>query len=212
MKRVVAALLAGAAGLGAAPALAADLMEPVPVAPVYEPAAPTAFDWTGFYVGANAAYLWGEGSSQAVDGFGGGLYAGYNYALTPEWIVGAEADVMGFTDESLTIGGVSATSDMPIMSTIRARVGYAFDRVMVYGTGGLAVGFGEAKFNGGSDSNTHLGWAAGAGIEAALTDNITARAEYLYVDTSSETYSVGGTSGDMSMDGSTVKVGVGYKF
>ncbi len=220
MKRLVAALLVGTAGLAAAPAFAADLPEPVPVAPVAAIPERSAFDWTGFYVGATAAWGWGEydvtsgGTSGTfdTDGFTGGAYLGYNYAVTPEWIIGAEADVMMGGGEDFTVGGTAVDVNSPVLSTVRARVGYAFDTVMIYGTGGLALGFGEADFNGGSDSNTHVGWTAGAGIEAALTDNITARAEYLYVDTTSETYNVGNTSADADLDGSLVRVGVGYKF
>jgi outer membrane immunogenic protein len=44
----------------------------------------------------------------------------------------------------------------------------------------------------GSDSNTHLGWTAGAGAEAFVTDTITTRLEYRYTDYQSETYNLGG--------------------
>lgn len=221
MKRVIAALFAGVAGLAASQASAADLVvEPTPVAPVEPIVERSAFDWTGFYIGANAAYGWGEyeidaGGASATpdfDGFSGGAFIGYNQQIYGNWVVGGEADVMLGQDDSFTVGGVTVDSDMPVLSTVRARVGYAFDSFMVYGTGGLALGFGEADIGGGSDSNTHVGWAVGAGIEAALTENITARAEYLYVDTSSETYSFGGTSADADLDTSLVRVGVGYKF
>jgi outer membrane immunogenic protein len=220
MSRVTAALLAGVTALVAVPALAADLPEPVPVAPVEPIEQPSAFDWTGFYVGATAAYGWGDynvdsgGASATIDtdGFTGGAYLGYNYMVTPNWMVGGEADLMIGPGESFTVGGTRVKADDPWLSTIRGRVGYAFDSFMVYGTGGLALGWGEAKINGESDDNTHVGWTAGAGIEAALTDNITARAEYLYVDTSKETYSGGGASADADLDGSLVRLGVGYKF
>jgi outer membrane immunogenic protein len=221
MKRAIAALLAGATSLAASQALAADLMEPVPVAPIEAlPIERGAFDWTGFYVGATAAYGWGEygvtagGTTESidVDGFTGGAYLGYNFAMTPNWIVGAEADVMMGGRDSFTVGGVDVESRNPVLSTVRARVGYAFDNFLVYGTGGLAVGFGEAEINGERDKNTHLGWAAGGGVEAALTDNITARAEYLYIDTKRETYTAGGSSASADLDASLIRFGLGYKF
>jgi outer membrane immunogenic protein len=65
--------------------------------------------------------------------------------------------------------------------------------------------------DGESDSNTHWGWAVGAGVEAALTQNITARAEYLYIDTQARTYDIGGGY-SADLDGSLIKFGVGYKF
>jgi outer membrane immunogenic protein len=222
MKRMIAALLAGAAGLAVSQASAADLFEPTPVAPVEQLDVDRgAFDWTGFYVGATAAYGWGEydvdagavSATRDYDGFTGGAFVGYNYAMTPNWIVGAEADIMVGQGDSFTVGGVDVDNNTPVLSTIRGRVGYAFDNFMIYGTGGLALGFGEAEIDGRSDSNTHVGWAVGAGIEAALTENITARAEYMYIDTSSETYTgAGGASADADLDASLVKVGVGYKF
>ena len=69
------------------------------------------------------------------------------------------------------------------LGTVRGRVGYAFDRVMPYVTGGLAVGDIEANqpgFAGVSDTN--VGWTVGGGIEAAIASNWTAKLEYLYVD------------------------------
>lgn len=217
MTRVIAALLVGSAALVAAPAFAADLPEPIPAAPAYEPVAQsTAFDWTGVYVGAAAGYAFGEYGGDAgdadVEGFTGGAFVGYNMALTPNWIAGVEADIFAGPSENFTVGGTSVETETAVFGTLRGRVGYAFDSFMVYGTGGLALGWGEAEFNGGSDSNTHIGYVVGGGVEAALTENITARAEYLYVDTSEESYTAGGSSVDADLDGHLVKVGVGYKF
>jgi len=61
-------------------------------------------------------------------------------------------------------------------------VGYAFDRILLYVTGGGAYGNIEAIANGVSNNNTEFGWTAGAGIEAALAYNLTVKVEYLYVD------------------------------
>lgn len=221
MNRLIALLVAGSALAVAAPAFAADLNEPIPAAPVAESyVEATAFDWTGAYIGATVGYGWGEydvssgGASGQfdVDGFTGGLYAGYNYAVTPNVIVGGEIDAMVGPGEDFSVGGTDVSTDTLFFGTARARLGYAFDSVMVYGTGGLAWGMGEADFNGDSDSNFHVGWTLGGGIEAALTENVTARAEYLYVDTSEETYTAGGTSANADLDGHIVRLGVGYKF
>jgi outer membrane immunogenic protein len=214
--------MAGVTAFATLPAFAADLPEPIPVAPIEQPMdQPSAFDWTGFYVGATAAYGWGEydidsgGASvtRDADGFTGGAYVGYNAMVAPNWVVGGEADLMLGPSDSFSVGGTSVDVDNPWLSTIRGRVGYAFDSFMIYGTGGLALGWGEAEINGRSDDNMHIGWVAGAGIEAALTENITARAEYLYVDTTSETYTGGGgASAEADLDSSLVRLGVGYKF
>ena len=216
MNRVIAVLFAGASLATAAPSFAADLPEPVPMAPI-APAMPeaTAFDWTGAYVGGNIGYLWAENAGTVggnTDGVTGGLFAGYNYEVAPNWIVGVEGDVNLADTGSFTTGGVAVNNDELWYGTLRGRVGYAFDAFMVYGTGGLAVASNTANFAGGSDSNTHLGYAVGAGLEAALTQNLTARAEYLYMDTGLESYGVGGTNFATDIDGHIVRTGLAYKF
>ncbi len=220
MTRVIAALLAGSTLAVAAPAFAADLPEPIPAAPIAEAPVATAFDWTGAYVGAAVGYGWGTTdirtdtgrTKRDTDGFTGSLYAGYNYAVTPNWIVGAETDVSLAGGDDFNVGRTRVETETSFMGTARARVGYAFDNFLVYGTGGLAYGQGKAKFNGGSDDNLHVGFAVGGGVEAALTQNIVARAEYLYINTSEETYNVGGQSAKADLDGSLVRFGLGYKF
>ena len=223
MNRVIAALLAGSAIVAAAPVLAADLPEPVPVAPVAEPyVEATAFDWTGAYIGGAVGYgfadysatstLNGSGSSD-VDDFTAGLFAGYNYAFTPQWVVGAEVDVYFAPEQDFALGGTTYNADSQFLSTLRGRVGYAFGNFMVYGTGGLALGMAEVTSSaGGSDDATHLGYTVGAGLEAALTQNITARVEYNYLDLGSETYDLGADSLEADLDAHMVKVGVAYKF
>lgn len=220
MTRVIAALLAGSTLAIAAPAFAADLPEQIPAAPIAEAPVATAFDWTGAYVGGAVAYGWGTysvssngGSRDAdTDGFTGSLYAGYNYEVAPNWILGAEIDgTLGGSDD-FVVGGTRVSTDTNFIGTARARVGYAFDSFMVYGTGGLAYGWGSADFNGGSDDNLHVGFAVGGGVEAALTPNLIARAEYLYMNTSEETYTVGNQSAKGDLDGSLVRFGLAYKF
>ena len=86
---------------------------------------------------------------------------------------------------------------------------------MFYGTGGGA--FGSIQASGAAFTNTsstQFGWTAGAGIEGALTDNLTARIEYLYVDLGNNTCSVvcfpGSTN--VSFKTSMVRAGLDFKF
>jgi outer membrane immunogenic protein len=66
---------------------------------------------------------------------------------------------------------------------VRGRAGYAFDRILVYGTGGAASGDVKANFsNDAVSTTTGIGWTAGAGVEVALAANWTAKGEYLFVD------------------------------
>jgi len=216
MKKYLVLALAGAAAMTAAPVMAADLNEPIPAAPMAEPVANTAFDWTGAYVGADVGYNWGTAhanrNDRSVDNVIGGVYAGYNYQIDPHWVVGGEADVSYAGSDSYTGGYGDVKIGGNWFGTVRGRAGYAFDNLLLYGTAGLAVAEGNVKLNGDSDSQTHVGYVVGAGVEAALTQNITARAEYLYTDTDEQTYNVAGKGIRTDLDGSSVRVGVGYKF
>jgi outer membrane immunogenic protein len=139
-----------------------------------------------------------------------GLQAGCNYQVAP-FVVGVEADInwsglretisaaYGPTQPPANAVAHTETTgnDLKWFSTFRARAGFAWDRVLIYGTAGLAatridsstavlfgtgVGFlGNSPFNG-QVSVSRVGWTAGAGIEYAATDNWILRAEYLYLD------------------------------
>lgn len=204
MMKLVLGTAAGAL-LFAGPALAADLnAEPIPEAPIATPMS-SAFDWTGAYVGADVGYGFAQRSENGLKsngkGFSGGAFGGYNYQIDPHWVIGGEADISSGAADSATSW----------LGTVRARGGYAINNLLLYATGGPALAEGKVKVGGGTDSQTHFGYAVGAGVEAALTKNIVARAEYLYVDTNHQNYK-GTSTVSTDLDGSTVRVGVGYKF
>jgi len=181
------ALIASAATV----AVAADLPRAMPAkAPAF---VPVGYNWTGFYIGINGGYAWGnsnwDGFASNADPRGGmvGGTVGYNWqAPGSPWVFGLEgdadwADIRGtFTNAACPTG---CQTKINWQATARGRVGYAWDRVMPYVTGGLAVGDVEANqggFPGATD--TRAGWTAGAGIEAALGANWSAKLEYLHVD------------------------------
>jgi outer membrane immunogenic protein len=195
------------------PAMAADL--PVKAPPMR---APLAYSWTGFYVGANIGYGWGDsktglvdlydpayvtsipGHSNNMNGVIGGGQIGYNQQFG-NTVFGLEADFSGTGMKgSVTdpLNGYTATSSIDWLSTVRGRLGLSFDRSLVYMTGGVAIGRVKNKlddlYNGGAtivsttSAATHVGWTIGAGIETALSPNWSVRAEYLYVDLGSETH------------------------
>jgi len=216
-------LLASVAALGlvaAGAASAADL--PSRKGPVVAPAYVPVFTWTGFYVGANAGYGWGNVNAGDtffggrtisigdVDGFIGGGQVGYNYQIG-QFVVGAEADIQGADLNS----GSSVFGDRvrtEYFGTVRARVGLAFDRFMPYVTGGWAYGNVKTTVGGlGSTDKTHTGgYAIGAGLEYAFTNNLIAGVEYLYVDLGEKNVFNSGIK--VGTDFSVVRARLSYKF
>jgi outer membrane immunogenic protein len=211
-------LLASVAALGlvaAGAASAADLPSrkgPV-AAPVYVPA----FSWTGFYIGANAGYGWGNVNANGfanvgdLDGFVGGGQIGYNYQIG-QFVLGAEADLQGAdlsSGNNLGLVGVKTE----YFGTVRARVGVAFDRFMPYITGGWAYGNVKTSIPaiGFSSDRSHTGgFAVGGGLEYAVTNNIIAGVEYLYVDLGEKNILGAGTK--VGTDFSVVRARLSYKF
>ena len=136
------------------------------------------YDWSGFYLGINGGGGWGRSNWSANNtGFGvnggqvGGTF-GYNRQLG-NFVFGLEGDIdwsgLNGTGSSAGCPGGCSTSET-WLSTVRGRIGYAFDRVMPYATGGLAVGDIRASmpgFAGGTSTNAGLDVGRRCGIRAA---------------------------------------------
>jgi len=188
---------------GTAAASAADL----PVRTYTKaPAIVQVYNWTGFYIGINAGiggnktdYGFDLGGTQLANasltsfgGFGGGQI-GYNWQFGGNWVLGLEADIQASNIKSelnATIGPLSLTTGTEIkyFGTVRGRLGYAFDRVLVYGTGGYAYGSEDTKLNVApnlltfSRSADLSGWVAGGGVEYAVSNALSLKTEYLYME------------------------------
>lgn len=182
--------------------------------------------------------LLGGSADITASGFVGGVQAGYNYQFDNGFVLGAEADFQGSTlkgevSGDLGIPGVGggsfeAGTKVQWWGTVRARLGYtATERLLVYGTGGLAYGKVKSYYdldlgNGFSDSDSHsktrAGWTIGAGAEYAITNNWTLKSEYLYTDLGKNTvlnYPVNDIA-ELNLKNNvkfhTVRVGLNYKF
>jgi outer membrane immunogenic protein len=173
------------------------------------------------------------------------------------WVFGGEAD-LNWSDISNSVrvayGPVPSenplftispqtdivTSKLEWFSTIRARVGYAFDRFMVFGTAGLVVGNVKSTTNVsfttsgtspvysgashiGSNSETRAGLTAGGGVEWAVINNWSVKAEYLFLDLGRHSYSSALVTPATALPGYTwttaqtmrehvVRVGLNYRF
>jgi len=228
MKRLLlAAALAFAAG---GQALAADLPPPAPPPPpprapaTYVPAAPV-FTWTGIYLGVNGGYGFGSATDSFCcetlnpNGFLVGGTLGGNYQFG-NFVIGAEGDFdwNDLVGKDATCVPAGCETKSTYLGTARGRAGFAWDRVLFYGTGGAAFGNIEAGSIGGPfDTTSRVGWTAGAGIEGAFTPNWTAKVEYLYVDLGSLTCSVnclgtGGAANSVTLKENIVRAGINYKF
>jgi outer membrane immunogenic protein len=194
MKRLLLSMTAIAAlAIASQAAIAADMpaRQPLPPQMPVKAVAPI-FNWSGFYVGVHGGYGWGKSSfsdpaftsgGYNADGWLFGGLAGVNYQVGQS-VFGVEAD-LNWTDFSGSAacgaGGICSTSS-DWLGTVRGRLGYAADRFMPYVTGGVAFGDVNASTSFGSASDTRVGWTAGVGAEYALTENMSWKTEYLYVD------------------------------
>ena len=192
-------------------------------APAYVPAPPPPYSWTGFYLGVSGGFIaqhtrgtdlgpagacdgvFGPvcGDKYSASGIGGifGGYVGYNWQLAPNWVFGIEADISGtavkgdttFTNPDNDLTQV-VESKLTALGTVRGRIGYAFDRALLYATGGWAYGKVQnhaIRLGGSPDKDVTTdgwksGWTAGGGLEYAILNNWTVRVEALYVDLGSK--------------------------
>ena len=206
---------------------AADMYRKAPVAAPIEAVSPVSvYNWSGFYAGAN---LGGEflrdsgtnaGMNRKMNGNSvfGGVQAGYNFQSGP-WVYGVEADIgYGHPTKSKAFGTNTMKIEKGVSGTVRARAGYAVERALIYGTGGLAVANFETKVNDGTNSykadRTRAGWVVGGGVEYAVTNNVSVKGEYLYekFGKMDKTFAapIGGTRNNVSEH--LVRVGVNFKF
>jgi outer membrane immunogenic protein len=245
MKRIlIASALALAAG---GQALAADLPPPAPMprAPAtYVPVAAPYYNWTGFYIGGNLGGAFTNGNfntnlptgtvtSSSSTSFIGGGQVGANYQFWGGVVVGAEAmfDWLPNTKNTLTLNAAgvpvgTATINNRWLTTATGKLGYAWDRVLLYGKGGGAwVGASNSGITtvpGGipvafSGPSNIFGLTAGVGVEWAFWGNWSARAEYDYIGLNNVTYTSvapfpGLNIGTSSRNIQLVTAGVNYKF
>ena len=157
---------------------------------------------SGAWSANSSAELAANGAADInMSGISGGAQAGYNWQQS-QFVFGAEADIQYIglrkTRSSTTTTSSFVTtpyiftesSKSNWLATLRARLGLTVDRVLFYGTGGLAIADSASAdtfsiptgpFNSvGTRSGTQLGWTAGAGAEWAFNDRWSAKAEYLY--------------------------------
>ena len=258
MYRNILLALVSAIALTGSAAFAADLPSRAPP-PVYLPPPPV-FTWTGIYIGGQVGYAWSSGNFKffGVDpisgiafsasgdpnpnGVIGGGHVGYQYQIN-QWVLGIEGSVDGTSLSKTAVvalpgvfgGGatVNAHSSADIQGSIRGKLGIAWDRVLIYATGGVAFGgfntdwslagttpAGVPIFASSNFSNTRVGWTVGGGLQYAVTNNWWIFAEYRYSDFGSVNNGLFGTAlpvgtifnGNRQITQNQVQAGFSYKF
>jgi outer membrane immunogenic protein len=226
--------LAAGTVAGVCSAAAADLPPapaPAAVAPVAY--APPVYNWSGFYVGGHlgggfADSSWSDPFTGATNtfsksGFLGGGQVGVNAQFN--WLVlGLEGDFSwtGLKGSGTDSGGDSISTNTEWTSTATGRIGAAFDRLLVYGKGGLAIAHDVSSLtdpaaNTSTDTLTRTGWTVGAGLEYALDKNWSARIEYDYLDFGSQplnftTPVIGSVTSNASTNVQEIKAGLNFRF
>jgi outer membrane immunogenic protein len=203
----------GAITLTGSAALAADLAPP-------PPPPPPIFTWTGPYIGGQVGYAWGAGNFNdsgfdpitrtfisgtlggTPNGAIGGAHVGYQVQLS-QFVLGLEGSVDGTSLTNTAVATfpvafkgstLSAQTSADVQGSIRGKIGFAWDRLLIYGTGGVAFGGFNTDFDlaapnrrppifaTANTSSTRVGWTAGGGLQYAVTNNWWVFAEYRFTD------------------------------
>jgi outer membrane immunogenic protein len=234
--------IAGFVGAASAADLPARTYTKAPV--VVDPA----YNWSGFYIGIEGGGDWGRSqhyrndpATPAFNGIAqtgginpnGGLVGGtvgYNYEFSNHVVIGIENDISWTNNKGSAFfvapfgpATNTAQTSQDWLDTLRGRLGFAWDRWLVFGTGGAAFTNESVQICNvidgcGSQSQTVTGWTAGGGVEYAFAGNWSAKLEYLHVDFGSQHFSripvgAGGFDArDVTLTNDIVRAGVNYKF
>jgi outer membrane immunogenic protein len=182
----------------AQPSLGADIPVKAPVA------VPAVHSWSGAYLGVVAG--WGaadsihtnvnNGLNSDISRIRGGLLGGtygFNWQIS-SWVIGFEGDFSASRVKGQFVSrnnpffcgvGFPCVTDLRWFGTNRARLGYAWDRLLFFGTAGIAYGKvrGTLLFPGfTTGETTRTGFVYGGGLEVALSQGWSVKAEYLHTD------------------------------
>jgi outer membrane immunogenic protein len=169
--------------------------------------AQSAYSWSGFYIGTQGGWGWADQDLEDAAGLDGtvelngaffGPLAGFQKQWDNNFVLGAEieanwSDIDG--QDSLP-GAVGRTfGAVEIFGSIGLKAGYAWNRFLVYGSGGLAGAETESlQRNGPLSSSDHavsFGWMGGVGVDYALTDQIILGLQYRHYDLGEADYDMG---------------------
>ncbi len=151
------------------------------------------------------------------------MHAGWNWQSDALvfWIEG-DVNIADIDGDFTFANGDEFTTDVQFTGSLRARLGFAMNRALIYATGGLSaadVELGAFNFAGAireEDNETYLGFTVGGGLEYAFTDALSARVEYRYTDLGEENFnwatSFPGFNGDYDVTFHAIQAGLTWHF
>jgi outer membrane immunogenic protein len=169
--------------------------------------------WAGFYAGIHAGSTFDDTVEvdnvefSGDESFVGGVHVGYNWQRNSPWVFGVEASLSFLDDDDVT----------DYLASVRGRLGYAFDRTLVYATGGVAfLGYNEdiRVLDGAGRpfdiDDTAVGFVVGAGFDHKISDKVSIGLEGLYY--SADTEIDARNAPDLERDFWTVQARLNYHF
>lgn len=195
--------------------------------------------WVGPYAGLQAGYNGGNMDTRAedgndavvldgfnVDGFTGGIFAGYNWQVYNDLLLGVEGEYnLASADDSITMnegwGSWGENVEQNWDASLRLRAGMDMGDYMPYVTAGIAWAgvetHGWTSFSGSDDHDATLtGFTVGAGVERKINENLSARIQYRYSDYGDETWTLDPSNdydtGKVEYNAHMLTVGVIYRF
>ena len=219
--------LALMAGLASTSAYAADVVMEEPPAPVAVVQEVPIFGWAGGYVGLQGGGLWSDGSFDEFDRTRHRRVLGQlqrrplrrlcrlQLAVRRMGVRCGRRHQRGLERRDLQHpSGLGVNVGTDYLASLRGRAGYAFDRTLIFATGGVAFTQFSAEANLGNGVSLNAdqsltGWTIGAGAEYAFTNNWIGRLEYRYYDFSDDVID---NFGDVKLETNTLTVGAAYKF
>lgn len=217
MTRISLLLAAGVSAVAmASAAQAADLIIETPAAPMVED---YAGNWDGFYLGVFGGYGVGEATDSEnaspidLDGnWIAGVNAGFDFTLSEGLVVGIVGDITYLGLDGISSDDISY--DLYYGGSVRGKLGFDGGAFLPYLTAGVAWGVGEAEGSGvvlGDDTATHVGYVVGAGVEFAVTEDVSIDLLYKYTDYGTQTYDFA-VDTDIGFTTSTITAGLNWRF
>lgn len=228
MKKLALSLLVGTVALGfVSSSFAADLIvdEPAPVGVV-----DVGGNWDGAFIGGFIGAGWGladhepagggVGNDVDLSGWLAGVDIGFNATVADGIVLGVVGDVawanLSGTNENPPVGGFDEVSqDIDWMASLRGRIGFDGGAFLPYLTGGLAIAHSNRETVGFASEfdNTHVGWTVGAGVEFAVSEELSIDLLYRYSDYGSKVYNPSpATIPEVSLTTHTITAGLHWNF